>query len=119
MESSWAVAEALLSYPQVADLMAERHRIIGNNWQKATPRSSSRATCAGRSRSWSASTSHQPRYAKTSPQHAPHYLYAAAELINHAADPAAASSALTNENERRWRTFHERVEQITTQARAR
>jgi hypothetical protein len=36
MEASWAMAEALLSYPQLADLLAERHKIIGNNWQNAT-----------------------------------------------------------------------------------
>jgi hypothetical protein len=41
------------------------------------------------------------------------YLYSAAELINHAADLSAASSVLTHENERRWRIFHDRVEQIT------
>jgi hypothetical protein len=44
---------------------------------------------------------------------APAYLYSAAELINHAADLSAASSVLTRENERRWRIFHERIEQIT------
>ena len=47
---------------------------------------------------------------------APAYLYAAAELINHAADLSAASSVLTHEDERRWRIFHERVEQITPSA---
>ena len=36
MEASWAMAEALLSYPQLADLLAERHKIIGNNWQNAS-----------------------------------------------------------------------------------
>jgi hypothetical protein len=41
------------------------------------------------------------------------YLYAAAELIGHAADLSAASSVLTHEDERRWRVFHERVGQIT------
>jgi hypothetical protein len=35
MEASWAMAEALLAYPQLADLLGERHRIIGNNWQNA------------------------------------------------------------------------------------
>ena len=35
METSWAIAEALLSYPQLAGLLAERHKIIGNNWQNA------------------------------------------------------------------------------------
>jgi hypothetical protein len=29
------MAEALLAYPQLADLLGERHRIIGNNWQNA------------------------------------------------------------------------------------
>jgi len=43
---------------------------------------------------------------------APRHLYSAAELINHAADISAATSVLTHENERRWRIFHERVEQI-------
>ena len=35
MEASWGLAEALLAYPQLADLLGERHQIIGNNWQNA------------------------------------------------------------------------------------
>ena len=35
MEASWDMAEALLGYPQLADLLAERHKIIGNNWRNA------------------------------------------------------------------------------------
>jgi len=35
MEASWGMAEALVAYPQLADLLGERHRIIGNNWQNA------------------------------------------------------------------------------------
>jgi hypothetical protein len=35
MEASWSMAEALLAYPRLADLLGERHRIIGNNWQNA------------------------------------------------------------------------------------
>jgi hypothetical protein len=35
MEASWAMAEVLLAYPQLADMLAERHKIIGNNWQNA------------------------------------------------------------------------------------
>lgn len=45
---------------------------------------------------------------------APGYLYSAAELISHAADLAAAGSVLTREDERRWRIFHHRIEQITS-----
>jgi len=48
-----------------------------------------------------------------SAQSAPSYLSSAAELINHAADLSAASSVLTHENERRWRIFHQRLDQIT------
>lgn len=70
MEASWAMAEVLLSYPQLADLLAERHKIIGNNWQTPPPPSSSPATCAARSPSWSRSTSPRPPCAKTSPAHA-------------------------------------------------
>ncbi len=35
LEASWAMAETLLSYPQLADLLAERHEIIGSNWQNS------------------------------------------------------------------------------------
>jgi hypothetical protein len=116
MEASWAVAEALLAYPQLADLLGERHQIIGNNWQNActaqlTARYLRRAvTVMGRVDFSPAAL----RKDLAGPRAAAGYLYAAAELINHAADLSAASSVLTHEDERRWRRFHKRVEQITT-----
>jgi hypothetical protein len=42
----------------------------------------------------------------------PAYLYAAAELVNRAADLASESTSLTHDNERRWRVFHQRVHQV-------
>jgi hypothetical protein len=36
MESSWAMAQALLPHPGLADLLGERHRIIANDWQSAS-----------------------------------------------------------------------------------
>lgn len=36
MKASRGVAEALLGYPELADLLGERHRIIADNWQNAT-----------------------------------------------------------------------------------
>jgi hypothetical protein len=33
MQASWGMAEALLTYSQLADLLGERHKIIGSNWQ--------------------------------------------------------------------------------------
>jgi hypothetical protein len=115
MEASWGMAEALLAYPQLADLLAERHRIIGNNWQNASTaqliaRYLHRAVAVMERIDFSPSAL---RKDLADARSAPAYLYSAAELINHAADLAAASSVLTHENERRWRIFRERVEQIT------
>jgi hypothetical protein len=115
MEASWGMAEALLGYPQLADLLGERHRIIGSNWQNAAT-----AQLIGRYLRRAVAilerVDFSPAALRTDlagPRAAPGYLFAAAELINHAADLAAASSVLTHENERRWRIFHERIEQIT------
>ena len=115
MEASWAMAEALLSYPQLADLLAERHKIIGNNWQNAAT-----AQLIARYLRRAVSILEQVDFSPAGlrkdlagARSAPAYLFSAAELINHAADLSAASSVLTHENERRWRIFHERIEQIT------
>jgi hypothetical protein len=116
MEASWAMAEALLSYPQLADLLAERHKIIGNNWQNACT-AQLIARYLRRAVSIMERVDFSPaglRKDLAGARLAPTYLYAAAEMINHAADLSAASSVLTHENERRWRIFHGRVERITT-----
>jgi hypothetical protein len=101
--------------PQLADLLAERHKIIGNNWQNASTaqliaRYLRRAVAVMERIDFSPTGLRKDLAAARS---APAYLYAAAELINHAADLSAASSVLTHENERRWRIFHQRIEQIT------
>ena len=94
MEASWAVAEALLAYPQLADLLGERHQIIGNNWQNAcTAQLAARylrraVTVMGRVDFSPAAL----RKDLAGPRAAAGYLYAAAQLINHAADLSAASS---------------------------
>ena len=115
MEVSWAMAEALLSYPRLADLLAERHKIIGNNWRNA-----STAQLIARFLRRAVAVMEQVDFTPAAlrkdlagARSAPAYLFSAAELISHAADLSAASSVLTHENERRWRIFHERVEQIT------
>ena len=120
MEASWAVAEALLAYPQLADLLGERHRIIGNNWQNACTaqliaRYLRRAVTVMERIDFSPAGLREDLAGARS---AAGYLYAAAELINHAADLSAASSVLTHEDERRWRIFRERVEQITARTSA-
>ena len=114
MDASWTIAEGLLSYPPLADLLAERHKIIGNNWQNAAT-AQLIARCLRRAVSIMERVDFSPaglRKDLAGARSAPGYLYAAAELINHAADLSAASSALTHEDERRWRIFHERIEQM-------
>ncbi len=118
MEASWAMAEALLGYPQLADLLAERHKIIGNNWRNATT-AQLIARYLRRAVSTLVQVDFTPAALRTDlagPRTAPAYLFSAAELINHAADLSAASSVLTHENERPWRTFHQRIEQLTQPA---
>jgi len=115
MEASWTMAEALLAYPQLADLLGERHRIIGNNWQNART-----AQLIARYLRRAVTVMEQVDFTPAAlrkdlggTRSAARYLYAAAELISHAADLSVASSVLTHEDERRWRVFRERVEQIT------
>jgi hypothetical protein len=101
--------------PQLADLLGERHRIIANSWQNAhtaqlIANHLRRAIAAMERVDFSPAALRKDLAGARS---APGYLYAAAELINHAADLAAASSVLIHENERRWRIFHDRIEQIT------
>jgi hypothetical protein len=115
MEASWTMAEALLAYPQLADLLGERHRIIGNNWQNArtaqlVARYLRRAVTVMEHVDFTPAALRKDLGGTRS---AARYLYAAAELISHAADLSVASSVLTHEDERRWRVFRERVEQIT------
>ena len=118
MEGSWAMAEALLAYPQLADLLAERHKIVGNNWQSAFT-AQLIARCLRGGVSIVEPVDFSPtglREDLAGARSAPRYLYSAAELISHAADLSAASSVLTHEDERRWPIFRERIEQITLYA---
>jgi hypothetical protein len=118
MQASWGMAEALLSYPQLADLLAERHKIIAGNWQNAAT-AQLIARCLHRAVSILEQISFYPadlRKDLARARAAPAYLFSAADLINHAADLSAASSVVTHENERRWRIFHERMPQIARRA---
>ena len=114
MEASWAVAEALLGYPELADLLGERHRIIGNDWQNGST-AQLIARYLRRADAVLGRVDFSPAAVRTDmhgPRTAPGYLFSAAELINHAADLSATSATLVHDNERRWRVFAERVEEI-------
>jgi hypothetical protein len=46
----------------------------------------------------------------------PRRLFAASELIDHGADLLAQTSVITRDNERRWRVFHQRIDEIIESA---
>ena len=115
MEAAWGVAEALISYPGLADLLAERHRIISNDWQNA-----SLALLAAREIDRALTILGQVDFTPAAlradlaaERRASAYVFSASELLDHAADLAAHSATLVHENERRWRVFHERLETMT------
>jgi hypothetical protein len=117
MEGSWAVARALIENPFLADVLGERHRIIVNDWQAAHLSSLVSQLC-GRAGEILARIDFAPEKIRSDLRGAksyPGYLYSAKELIDRAADLASESATLVHDNERRWRIFRERVEQITQQ----
>ena len=118
METSWAVVEKLLDYPALADLIGERHRIVSNDWRAA-----SLATLVAHQLDRARAILEQLDFSTPEvrsdldgPRCYPPYLHSACELIDHACDLTAASAALVHENERRWRIFRERVEQLVRSA---
>lgn len=118
METSWAVVEKLLDYPELADLIGERHRIIANDWQAASL-AKLIARELDRARTILERLDFSPPAVRSDlegPRRYPSYLHSACELIDHACDLTAASAALVHENERRWRVFRERVEQLVEPA---
>jgi hypothetical protein len=115
MASTWnGAAKALLRIEPLADLLAERHRIIAANWQNAHL-SGIVAALLTRANEILDQVDFTPaalRADLADRRLAPRYLYSAAELIDHAADLLAHSAVLVHESERRWRVFSERVETL-------
>ena len=115
MERTWEAAVALIGYPELSDLLGDRHRIIANDWQAATM-----SSLAGRALDRAADlldhldfTPAALRADLDGPRVVPRYLYSAVELIDHAADLLSDSAGLVHDNERRWRAFHQRVSSVT------
>lgn len=118
MDATWDAATMLLAYPQLADLLGDRHRIIANDRQAA-----SMSALAGRSLHRAAElldhidfTPAGLRADLTADRTAVSYLYSAVELIDHAADLLSDSAGLVHDNEPRWRRFHQRVLSISRPA---
>jgi hypothetical protein len=115
MQSTWNSAAGLLRIEPVADLLGERHRIIAANWQNASLNVII-AALLRRAVDILDVVDFAPvaiRADLADKRLTPRYLYAAAELIDRAADLLAEGAVLVHDSERRWRIFHERLETIT------
>lgn len=111
MQASWDVAAALTGIDGLADVLGERHRIIANDWQAAgmallTSRILDRAADILERVDF---TPKALRADMAAGKVSAARLYSAAELISHAADLCSDSAGLVHDNERRWRTFRQRV----------
>lgn len=117
MEAAWGAAEALLRYPELADLLGVRHRIIAGDWEAAmltqlTDRHLARAGATLDRIDFAPAALREDLRGE---RRAPGYLYSASELIDQAADFCTRSAVLVHENERRWRVFRKRVEELVEQ----
>jgi hypothetical protein len=111
MRASWDLAAALIDIDELADVLGERHRIIVNDWHAALMN-----TLIGRLLLRAVEILEHVEFTPASirrdlagPRLIPSQLYSAAELIGHAADLLSDSAGLVHDNERRWRTFRQRV----------
>ena len=114
MEQAWQVAGALAAYPALADLLGERHRIIGNDWQSASLQGLA-GRLIRRALELLDRIDFSPEAVRADlagGRHNAAYLYSASELLDRAADLIAESSTLVHENEPRWRKFGDRVRQL-------
>ena len=117
MEAAWDVAGTLFEFPELADLLAERHAIIANDWQSASllillARQLRRA---GEILNHLALSAAGVRADLTGPRTYSAYVFSAAELIDQAADLTVKSAGLVRGNERRWRVFHDRVARLQSE----
>ena len=120
MQASWDVALALVEIEELADMLGERHRIIANDWQAA-----GLSTLAGRVLLRAADILDRVDFSPVAlradlagPASSPGRLYSAAELIGQAADLLSDSAGLVHDNERRWRMFRARIDQVVKRERA-
>jgi hypothetical protein len=117
MTATWESAKTLVAFPELADQLGERHRIIANDWQAAES-----SLHSGRLLDRAADllevvdfTPQALRDDLAGPKQVPGYLYAAAELTDRAADLLSDSAGLVHDNERRWRVFRAQVAKIIEQ----
>jgi hypothetical protein len=111
---SWEAARPLLRMPALADVLGGRHRIAANVWQSANMQALG-SMLVGRALEILERVEFSPRAVRadlSGQRFFPGYLYSASELVDRAADLMSVSAMLVHDNERRWRIFRGRVEEI-------
>jgi hypothetical protein len=118
MCGSWEVARLLLQIRAFADVLGERHRIVANDWLSASMQSLI-SLLIGRALEILERMECSPQAVRadlSSGQRIfPGYLYSASELLDRAADLVSESATLVHDNERRWRVFRGRLEEISNE----
>ncbi|MDD7968131.1 hypothetical protein [Actinomycetospora lemnae] len=114
MRSSWKVAAATMEIDELADVLGERHRIITNDWLAAHMQSVTAHMLfrAAEMLEYVDFTPAALRADLAGARISPRRLHSAAEVISRAADLCCESSRLVHDNERRWRVFRERADQV-------
>ncbi len=114
MQASWTGAATLLHVDGLADVMGERHRIISNDWLAAHMQ-----TLIGQLLSRAANMLDQVELTPAAlradlagDRIAPRRLHSVAEVLSRAADLCCESAELVHDNERRWRVFRRRVQDL-------
>ena len=115
MKSSWDAAKPLLDIPNLASVLGERHRIIINDWQTSylSFLISQLSWCAVEILNKIDFSSDAVRENIDDLQTYVDYLYSASELLDRAADIASESAILVHDNEKRWRMFHNKVDELS------
>jgi hypothetical protein len=117
MENSWNAAAKLINIPTLEDVLGERHRIIINDWQAANL-SSLVSKLIKRSLLFLNGIDFNPESIRAdirSKKRYPNLLYSSSELLDRAADLSSQFAMLVNDNERRWRVFHNKVQRIKSE----
>ncbi len=97
--------------------MGERHRIIANDWLSANIQSLI-SLLIGRALEVLERVEFSPQAVRADLRGQrvfPGYLYSAPERVDRAADLVSESATLVHDNERRWRVFRGRVEEISSE----
>jgi hypothetical protein len=118
MQASWDMASALWSIEGLADVLGERHRIIANDWQ-AADMSALSGRLVARAADMLDQIDFRPEALRrdlAGGRVTAARLYSVAEVIGRAADLCSESAGLVHDNERRWRTFRERVAAVAAEA---